>query len=238
MSAWTPPPFDLPEHDALTVIEDQDRPLIWIPAPSDDDLWDPAVAAWVPRPRLGCLVAANLLVGLLIGLALGIAVMGSSWAQAAPRSTSELVVDPTIVPGSIGAPRSGMPVEDLEAEASREAPARAGGVGAPTITEPGAIMSGTLAYAKPSFGARYLAIPEGPGVRVRICAPRGCLERVSTDAGPALFRQREGRLADVSYVDFAWLCGCTPETLGLIREASIEYLGGPGVTPPHTDAAP
>lgn len=51
------------------------------------------------------------------------------------------------------------------------------------------------------FGRTYLALPEGPGHRVRICAAR-CLDMISTDAGPALFEQRAGRIADLN--DWAW----------------------------------
>lgn len=51
------------------------------------------------------------------------------------------------------------------------------------------------------FGRSYLALPEGPGHRVRICAKR-CWTMTSTDAGPALFMQRKGRICDMN--DWAW----------------------------------
>lgn len=112
--------------------------------------------------------------------------------------------------------------------------------GAPsTDVEIGTAMeSGIIAFADPSFGDRYLAIPSGPGYRVRICSGSGavCLDRISTDAGPALFRQREGRIADVSFVDFATLCGCDPRIPGTMV-ATIENLG-PTVTPPATETEP
>lgn len=51
------------------------------------------------------------------------------------------------------------------------------------------------------FGRSYLALPEGPGHRVRICAKR-CLTMTSTDAGPAKSMQRAGRICDMN--DWAW----------------------------------
>lgn len=55
----------------------------------------------------------------------------------------------------------------------------------------------------PGFGTSYLALPEGKGHRVRICALR-CWTMTSTDAGPALFMQREpyNRVADLN--DWVW----------------------------------
>ena len=73
--------------------------------------------------------------------------------------------------------------------------------------------SGTWAYANPSHGARYLAIPEGEGIRVDRLGPLGCLSRVSTDAGPALLPPaggqdrgpQRGRLPRHLRADLAWL---------------------------------
>ncbi|MDP2622287.1 MAG: hypothetical protein Q8Q29_00615 [Actinomycetota bacterium] len=70
------------------------------------------------------------------------------------------------------------------------------------------------AFADPSYGPRYLAIPEGPGWKIRVCGPAACFDRVSTDAGPELFLQREGRLGDVSAADFPRICG-VPISYGL-----------------------
>jgi hypothetical protein len=84
----------------------------------------------------------------------------------------------------------------------------------------GAVAGGTASFVDPSFGARYLALPQGPGHHVRICdrRMRRCVWRVSTDAGPSLQRQREGRIADVSFADFRFLCGgCDPWAKGLLR---------------------
>jgi hypothetical protein len=101
-----------------------------------------------------------------------------------------------------------------------------------------ATRSGTWAYANASHGSRYLAIPEGPGFDVTVCGPLDCLERVSTDAGPALFLQRAGRIGDLSSVMFEEICG--PLGPGLCR-GSYTILGvadqHPEDPPEHPDDA-
>lgn len=73
----------------------------------------------------------------------------------------------------------------------------------------------------PGCGRSYLALPGGPGHHVRICAAR-CLVMTSTDAGPALFLQRRGRIADMN--DWAWsyVTGL-PLSRGL-GTVTVEYL--------------
>jgi hypothetical protein len=101
-----------------------------------------------------------------------------------------------------------------------------------------ATRSGTWAYANASHGSRYLAIPEGPGFDVTVCGPLDCLERVSTDAGPALYLQRAGRIGDLSSVMFQEICG--PLGPGLCR-GSYTILGvadqHPEDPPEHPDDA-
>jgi hypothetical protein len=48
----------------------------------------------------------------------------------------------------------------------------------------------------PAFGPGWLALPEGVGVRVRVCGPAACIVRTSNDAEPDLAMQRAGRIAD------------------------------------------
>lgn len=103
-------------------------------------------------------------------------------------------------------------------------------------TEAAKVRTGLLSQAT-CCGDRYLAIPEGPGHLVRIDGPAGSITIVSTDAGPALFRQREGRIGDLALGLWLVVCG-PPASRGGCR-ASIHYLeGGPKPTPPSTDVGP
>ena len=78
-------------------------------------------------------------------------------------------------------------------------------------------MTGLASFVEPAYGPRYLALPDGHGVTVRICGPAGCVVRTSTDAGPDRAMQRARRVADLSFVDFRHLCGCDPWSVGLLR---------------------
>ena len=105
-----------------------------------------------------------------------------------------------------------------------------------TLSSGAPTRSGVWAYAKPSHGRGYLAIPEGPGWIVWVCGPLDCFERVSTDAGPELWLQRAGRIGDLSAVMFQRACG--PLSAGLCR-GSYAILGAAdqsGEDPPrHPD---
>jgi hypothetical protein len=98
-----------------------------------------------------------------------------------------------------------------------------------------ATVTGIASFVGPRFGPEYLALPEGPGHTVTICGPAACVTRTSTDAGPDLAMQRAGRVADLSFSDFARVCGCDPWQRGLV-EVTVEY--GPVATVPPTDTAP
>lgn len=95
-------------------------------------------------------------------------------------------------------------------------------------------LEGDASHMGPGYGRSYLALPWGPGVRVRICGPAACVVQTSTDAGPALFMQRRGRVADLSDAVFAQLCGCSAaigESPGLIP-VTVERIGRRQVTRP------
>jgi hypothetical protein len=81
----------------------------------------------------------------------------------------------------------------------------------------GHVRTGVASFMAPKYGRYYLALPNGRGHRVTICGPAACVTRVSTDAGPDLAMQRAGRVADVSFWDFATICGCDPWARGLVR---------------------
>lgn len=79
-------------------------------------------------------------------------------------------------------------------------------------------------------GAQYnglLALPEGPGHRVRVCSSysgeKVCVTKTSNDAGPDLARQRAGVIVDLDAPTFEHLCKCQWRIVGVI-EVSVEYL--------------
>ena len=231
----------MPNPDPLHVVRDDERLLIRVGGELLDErayrigLVDGAAS----HPLWGRIIAV--IVGAFIaGLLIGRLIVPVSAAPRSGQTTERFDLSPPSSAALSGAPRSGTAVE-AAAEATRVAPTPVGGVGAPPspAADVGtAIASGIVAYAAPALGDRYLALPGGPGALVRICARSGtvCLDRVSTDAGPALSMQRAGRIADVSFVDFAWLCRCDPPNVGLLV-ATIEWIR-PELTPPATETEP
>jgi hypothetical protein len=85
-----------------------------------------------------------------------------------------------------------------------------------------AVQRGTASTYGPAFGPGWLAVPQGPGIRVRVCGSGGCIVRTSTDAGPDLAMQRLGRIVDLSVRDFELVCGCS-WTVGLVP-VSVEEV--------------
>jgi hypothetical protein len=98
----------------------------------------------------------------------------------------------------------------------------------PALTAAVPTREGTWAYAERSHGSGYLAIPEGRGWVVIVCGPLDCIERVSTDAGPALYLQRAGRIGDLAAVMFEDVCG--PLSAGLCS-GSYTIIGRPDQHP-------
>jgi hypothetical protein len=98
-------------------------------------------------------------------------------------------------------------------------------------------VRGTWAYAEPSFGSGYLAIPEGPGWIVLVCGPLDCFEAVSTDAGPELWLQKRphNRIGDLSAAMFQRACGSL--SAGLCS-GSYEILGAADQHPDDPPADP
>ena len=72
------------------------------------------------------------------------------------------------------------------------------------------------------YGARYLALPAGPGHRVRICGAGGCAVMTSNDSGPDRAMQRAGRVADIGVLAWEAICGL-PRSAGLCR-VSVEEV--------------
>ena len=95
---------------------------------------------------------------------------------------------------------------------------RIAAVRVPTATVT-AVQRGTASTYGPAFGPGWLAVPRGPGIRVRVCGAARCIERTSTDAVPDLASQRAGRIVDLSVHDFElvtgldWTRGLAPVTV-------------------------
>jgi hypothetical protein len=191
------------------------------------------------RPlRLVIVLATGIVIGILLAPAV---------RAAAPRSAPEPVV-PASVQESSGAPQPATPREAAVIPAGVTVGPVAGERNAePDRQLPGAsqvpaaaprVVHGIASFVGSRYGPRYLALPGGPGHRVTVCGRAGCVQRTSTDAGPALFLQRAGRVADLSRADFARVCGCSPELVGLTRVIVTYGQMGPAPTPPATDVTP
>ena len=94
------------------------------------------------------------------------------------------------------------------------------------------VVSGVASWMPERFGDDYLALPDGPGHTVTICAAR-CKTMTSTDAGPDKAMQRRGRVADIGVKAWEYICGL-PRSAGLCR-VTVSYGAGPTSTLPPTD---
>jgi len=74
---------------------------------------------------------------------------------------------------------------------------------------PHAISSGIASTYGPGFDG-YLALPQGPGIPVRICGNLGCVTKTSNDEGPVPSLHR---VADLDVPTFEAVCG--PWRMGL-----------------------
>ena len=157
-----------------------------------------------------------------------------------PRTLSGAPEGATPDPEPAGAPlETGNSLGDNRAGASQPVAAQqlVAGTSGPTSTPALAAVTlqGTWAYADPAYGPHYLAIPNGPGWLVTVCGPAACLERVSTDAGPVLSLQREGRIGDLSAVDFEAVCGMTAAQRVAIGLCPGSFTITGRIRPPDTD---
>lgn len=85
-----------------------------------------------------------------------------------------------------------------------------------------AIVSGTASTYGDGY-AGFLALPEGGGIRVKVCGPATCIIRISNDAGPNKAMQRKGRVIDLNSRDFNIVCGCSWNVKGTV-EVTVGYL--------------
>ena len=134
---------------------------------------------------------------------------------AAGPATSEpdgsAAYDASPVQGALGrrAPRREIPI--IAGRSSRE---RAAG---PTV-------AGIASTYGPGWDG-WIAWPNGPGWRLRVCGPGGCVVVVTSDAGPDLAMQRAGRVVDLDVPSFevvaggAWTIGLTRVTVTVLGRA-------------------
>jgi hypothetical protein len=93
------------------------------------------------------------------------------------------------------------------------------------------VVSGVASWMPEGYGEDYLALPDGAGQTVTICAAR-CMEMTSTDAGPDRAMQRRGRVADIGVKAWEYICGLS-RSVGLCR-VTLTYGAGPTLPPTDT----
>lgn len=86
-----------------------------------------------------------------------------------------------------------------------------------------AARSGLASTYGAGWSEWWVALPDGPGWRFRVCGAGGCRELVSHDAGPDLAMQREGRIVDLPIGAFEDVCG-VPWRMGLCQ-VTLTILG-------------
>jgi hypothetical protein len=92
------------------------------------------------------------------------------------------------------------------------------------------VVSGVASWMPEGYGD-YLALPDGAGQTVTICAER-CKTMTSTDAGPDKAMQRAGRVADIGVKAWEYICGLS-RSAGLCR-VTVAYGAGPTLPPTDT----
>jgi hypothetical protein len=71
-------------------------------------------------------------------------------------------------------------------------------------------FTGIASHYSAAYSEAWVAIPQGPGWRIRVCGPGSCRELVTTDKGPTI----PGRIVDLPYHAFEAICG-VPASYGL-----------------------
>jgi hypothetical protein len=89
-------------------------------------------------------------------------------------------------------------------------------------TAPYPTVAGVASTYGPGWDG-WIAWPSGPGWRLRVCGPAGCVVVVTTDAGPDLAMQRAGRIVDLDVPSFELVAGVR-WTIGLTR-VTVTVLG-------------
>lgn len=158
------------------------------------------------------------------GLSFGRAVLSGAVASGAPLHQAPEEAAPATAPtaGVIRPiPAVARPSLSIYAKSgSCDSPCFAA-VGSPGIDT--VVRSGLASWMPERYGSTYLALPDGPGLRVRICGPGDCVVMVSNDAGPDLAMQRRGRVADIAVGVWERVCGVS-RALGLCP-VSVVVMG-------------
>jgi len=94
-----------------------------------------------------------------------------------------------------------------------------GVIGTPEPVDPAPTLVGTASNYGPLFSEAWVAIPRGPGWRIRVTGPGGSRTLVTTDKGPTV----PGRIVDLPVRAFRAICG-VPWTVGLCS-VSVAILG-------------
>ncbi len=88
-------------------------------------------------------------------------------------------------------------------------------------TQKNRVVVGIASTYGPGFNG-LLALPEGPGHKVKVCGPKASITKVSNDTGPNHAMQLLGRVVDLDVPSFQIVCGCA-WTIGLVK-VSVTYL--------------
>jgi hypothetical protein len=139
-------------------------------------------------------------------------------------------LSPTTRSGVLGAPQT---PRRMDGSGVRTALVARRAIAATRIGRP--MIGGWISYADRQHGRFYLAMRLPRGTVVRICGPGGCLRRVVNDYGPKA-SIRPIRIADVSYLDWLFICGQKSHLHGKCRGSAIIFEKAPQL--PATDTAP
>ncbi len=89
---------------------------------------------------------------------------------------------------------------------------------APTLRP--VVFSGIASHYSAAYSEWWVAIPQGPGYRIRVCGAGGCRTLLSTDTGPTV----PGRIVDLPIHAWEAVCG-VPWWYGLCP-VSVAIVGG------------
>jgi hypothetical protein len=146
-------------------------------------------------------------------------------ARSDPDGPTALVGSRTGPMGEMAVPALGDAASDRGGPGHRAPKREIPGVASPSPTQRAA-SAPTVAGIASTYGPGWdgwIAWPSGPGWRLRICGPGGCIVVVTTDAGPDRAMQRAGRVVDLDVRSFEVVAG-VDWSIGLTR-VTVTVLG-------------